>query len=516
MNRSLRIVVLVIAFMAGLLRATDTPPPAPTNLAAQSGGNSEIPLTWNASPGATGYEVYRSTTQNDTNARRVAANVTGTSFRSTGLKNDATYYFRLKAVNAAGASGFSAEVAASTQITGQPLPDGRYTLAPKNAPALRLHAAADGRVAVRTPTRGPEQLWQLTSIDGAIYRVEPVAGVKIETIAKQAWKITAAPGGYRLVAQPASNLNLQAHGDTDGADASAQAANESTAAQIWNILPPADGDGAPDPGMAYVPRGYQLVFGDEFSGTALDTEKWEPLAPFSQPHLNEEMENYLPEAVMLENGFCVLTAEPHDSTCFLAGKQPAPHCNGKHAWRSGSITSRSTRTHGYYEARIKVPQGQGLWPAFWLTSSKRWPPEWDIVEIPFATGILYQYMHPTRRARLTWVGGAAGSDSTYTVSEGMPNPYDGFVIYGCEVTPEDIKMWVNGRLTVHWQVSTDMTDPMWVALNLAVGGKWPGPPDATTPRPARMFIDYLRVYQRPPDPHLAQPAGENPVPRAGP
>src|SRR6185312_7183097 len=135
------------------------------------------------------------------------------------------------------------------------------------------------------------------------------------------------------------------------------------------------------------------------------------------------------------------------------------------------------------------------WPAFWLTSSKRWPPEWDIMEIPHSVGTLYQYMHPTKGTKITWVGGIEGSDSMYTAGEGMPNPYSGFVIYGCESTPEGIKLWINGKLTAQWAVSADTTDPMWVSLNLAVGGKWPGAPDATTPRPADMYIDYVRVYQ---------------------
>jgi beta-glucanase (GH16 family) len=244
-------------------------------------------------------------------------------------------------------------------------------------------------------------------------------------------------------------------------------------------------ESAPDPGMGFVPKGYELVFSDEFDGSAIDTKRWETLAPFSQPHLNDEIECYEPGGVLLRDGQCVLRAEERTTGC-----------GGAFTWRSGSITSRSTWTTGYFEARLKLPRGQGLWPAFWLTSSKRWPPEWDILEVPYSNGTLFQYMHPTKEAKLTWVRGAAGDDSIYSIAEGMPNPYSGFVIYGCEVTAEGVKLWVNGTLTAEWKVSADSSDPLWVCLNLAVGGHWPGMPDATTPRPAEMVIDYLRIYQR--------------------
>jgi Glycosyl hydrolases family 16/Fibronectin type III domain len=488
--------------------ATETPVesalPPPANLTAKSGGNSEIPLTWEASPGATNYTILVSTTQNDTKARRIPFEITGTSFDVTHLKNDTTYYFRVKALSPAGASGFSREVSATTRVTVQPLPDGIYTLAPRNAPQLRLQADG-GTISVREKSTVAAQHWLLKSVSRATYKIAPVAvpdqaleaagqsaaaGATVDVgsyhgLASQQWTLAFSNRGYRLTPASASGLALNASGEAAGAGV-----NQSTAdgadAQAWIILPLPEGgpDGAPDPGTAYVPAGYKLVFSDEFNGDKIDATKWETLAPYSQPHLNDEIECYSPESVIVKDGFCILRAE----------KAPT-NCGEKYPWRSGAITSRATFTHAYYEARIKVPQGAGLWPAFWTTSSKRWPPEWDFFEIQNMVGTLYQYMHPTKDARLTWVKGVMDSDSIYTTGEGMPNPYDGFVVYGAEVTPMGITMWINGRMSAQWEVSTDTTDPMWVNCELAVGGKWPGLPDDTTPRPADMVIDYIRVYQ---------------------
>jgi beta-glucanase (GH16 family) len=343
---------------------------------------------------------------------------------------------------------------------------------------LRLQADTNGERTIVKESTEEAQLWTLTVCDQATYRLSSRNTPAPE---KGRWTLVPVGDGYRLTPVGAPELALTAASAVDGTKVTALAFDGSSA-QIWNILPVSES--APDPGSAYVPEGYKLVFSDEFNDPAIDTAKWETLAPFSQPHLNDEIECYQPEGVILANGMCILRAEEMATTC-----------GGRHTWRSGAITSKSTRTYGYYEARIKVPQGQGLWPAFWLTSSKRWPPEWDIMEIPNSVGTLYQYMHPTKGTRVSWLEGIEGSDSIYSAGEGMPNPYSGFVIYGCESTPQGVKLWINGKLTAQWAVSADAEDPMWVSVNLAVGGKWPGAPDATTPRPADMYIDYVRVYQ---------------------
>ncbi len=125
------------------------------------------------------------------------------------------------------------------------------------------------------------------------------------------------------------------------------------------------GDGHPDPGTTYVPSGYQLVFSDEFDGGALDTVKWNTLAPYGVQWYSDsdQKQAFIPEAVSLNNGVVTFTAQPSDGS--NTSGQP---------YGSGGLTSNGTFTHGYFEARVRVPAGKGLWPAFWLTSSTRWPP----------------------------------------------------------------------------------------------------------------------------------------------
>lgn len=494
------LLILVVAILARTSAAADGgPPSAPTGLTAKSGGDAEVGLAWEASPGATHYTVFLSTTQNDTATRQTADHVTTTTYTAAPLHNGTTYYFRVKAVNAAGASGFSDEVSATTAITGPPVPDGVYTLSPRSAPQLRLQAEGAGVSVAKKSLPETRQRWRLTNVHRASYRLSPVDapdraltddGGRIGIAdargrPDQQWILTPTTAGYHLTPADATGQALNATDTIDGA-AVDRRTGDGSMAQTWIILTLPEGGphGWPDPRTAFVPPGYRLVFGDEFDGTAIDTTKWETLAPYSQPHLNDEIECYSPEAVIVRDGLCILRAE-----------ETPTRCGENYPWRSGAITSRRTFRQAYYEARIKVPQGQGMWPAFWATSSKRWPPEWDFFEIQNLVGTLYQYMHPTSAAKLTWVQGVLGPSSVYTMAKGMPNPYDGFVIYGCEVTPQGTKLWINGKLTAQWDVSADTTDPMWVSIELAVGGKWAGAPDSTTPRPCDMEIDYIRVYQ---------------------
>jgi beta-glucanase (GH16 family) len=240
----------------------------------------------------------------------------------------------------------------------------------------------------------------------------------------------------------------------------------------------------PDPGESYVPSGYRLVFSDEFDGTALDLDKWNILAPWGVQWYadSKQQQAFVASAVTVENGIARFTAQPGGGD---------PEANGQ-PYTSGGITSNGTFTYGYYEARVKLPAGKGLWPAFWLTSATRWPPEWDIFEV--IGGVNYGFPHPLEGGKCTWVEGAAGSDNSYIV----PDQYGVFHIYGFLWSPSDTYWYVDGLLTEHYaiEVETDGGDPFWWAVSLQVGGTWPGNPDSTTPFPAAMDVDYMRLYQK--------------------
>lgn len=251
--------------------------------------------------------------------------------------------------------------------------------------------------------------------------------------------------------------------------------------QTSNTAPPPPAGGAEDPGTKYVPSGYRLAFSDEFTASALDTAKWNTLAPFAVHFYadSKQKQYFVPEAVTLSGGTVRFTA-----------RKATGNTEGQ-PYSSGSITTNGTFTHGYFESRVKVPAGKGFWPAYWLTSSTRWPPEWDIFEI--IDNVIFGYTHPVAGGKCSFVDGAAGSDATYTIA----NLYGTWHVYGFLWTASDLYWYVDGVTTEHYSVNAaaGANDPFWLNLSLQVGGDWPGDPNASTPFPGVMEVDYVRVYQ---------------------
>jgi beta-glucanase (GH16 family) len=159
--------------------------------------------------------------------------------------------------------------------------------------------------------------------------------------------------------------------------------------------------------------------------------------------------------------------------------------------------------YGLVEARIQVPSGKGMWPAFWLlgnegyASEHAWPDcgEIDAMEV---LGSEPNVVHGTLHAAWPWapkdgVGGRAES----------PNPLSGgFHVYGVEWAPERISFLLDG--TVYQTITpADLPSgaawpfdhPFFLLLNLAVGGDWPGAPNTSTQFPAHMLVDWVRVWQ---------------------
>lgn len=159
--------------------------------------------------------------------------------------------------------------------------------------------------------------------------------------------------------------------------------------------------------------------------------------------------------------------------------------------------------YGLVEARIQVPAGKGMWPAFWLlgdegyASEHAWPDcgEIDAMEV---LGSEPNVVHGTLHAAWPWapkdgVGGRAES----------PKPLSaGFHVYGVEWGPERISFLLDGAV---YQTITPadlpsgaawpFDHPFFLLLNLAVGGDWPGAPNASTQFPAHMLVDWVRVWQ---------------------
>jgi beta-glucanase (GH16 family) len=169
---------------------------------------------------------------------------------------------------------------------------------------------------------------------------------------------------------------------------------------------------------------------------------------------------------------------------------------GGNSYTSARLKSQNLRafTYGKIEARLRLPAGQGLWPAFWMLGSSiaqaGWPKcgEIDIMEHINATPLVYGTMHWDNNGHVQY-GGSTSADVTQ------------FHTYSVTWTADAITWYVDGNQ--YWQGNIagniNSTDefhaPFFIILNLAVGGAWPGNPDNTTQFPDTMFVDYVRVYQ---------------------
>jgi beta-glucanase (GH16 family) len=242
-----------------------------------------------------------------------------------------------------------------------------------------------------------------------------------------------------------------------------------------------------------------LIWSDEFSspnGSSPDPAKWTAVNNGSG-YGNRELEYYTgrPSNVHEHNGSLVITArrEPFVGRDGLA-----------RSYTSGRIESRGffELKYGRIEARIKLPKGQGIWPAFWMLGNNfdriGWPDcgEIDIMEnVGFEPSKIHGSLHGPGYS------GGSPLSGIYT----LPNQArfsDNFHVFAIEWKPQIVRFYVDGIL-YETQTAENVPaghrwvfdHPFYVVLNLAVGGYWPGDPDATTQFPASMLVDYVRVYR---------------------
>lgn len=247
-----------------------------------------------------------------------------------------------------------------------------------------------------------------------------------------------------------------------------------------------------------------LVWADEFNGpvgTLPDPAKWGyDLGTGSNGWGNNEWQTYTnrPQNASLDGEGNLVIQALAETFAGVDGKT--------RFFTSARLVTRGIfePRYGRIEARLKLPYGQGIWPAFWMLGADigtvGWPAcgEIDIMEnIGREPSIVHSSLHGPR-----YSGG-----SPLTGSYTLPNNArfaDDFHVFAVEWGPRELRFFIDDLL-YHTRTSADMPTggtwafdrPFYILLNLAVGGNWPGYPDATTVLPQRLLVDYVRVYQDP-------------------
>jgi beta-glucanase (GH16 family) len=246
-------------------------------------------------------------------------------------------------------------------------------------------------------------------------------------------------------------------------------------------------------------RGWKLTWHDEFERKGVnhpDPSKWE-LEIGGGGWGNNELEYYTQriDNSREENGFLAITAAKED------------YAGGEGVKRSYTSARLKTKTHfsqayGRFEARIKLPGGKGIWPAFWLLGDDIGKNGWrscgeiDIMESIGDATTAYGTLHGPGYS------GASGIHGKYVLS-GQKRFQDDFHLFAVEWDPGMIRFFVDDVMYAS-KTAEDLPPkskwvfdhPFFMILNLAVGGNWPGNPDKSTVFPQTMLIDYVRVYER--------------------
>jgi beta-glucanase (GH16 family) len=270
-------------------------------------------------------------------------------------------------------------------------------------------------------------------------------------------------------------------------------------------VPPSPADTRPTTSPASADRpGWKLTWSDEFDGpdgSQADPAKW-TYDIGGDGWGNHEFEYYTHDLTnsVIKDGKLYLIATDRDTRKYYAWY-------GRAMFTSARITTRGkfSQKYGRFEARIKVPQGLGMWPAFWMLGADypqvEWPQcgEIDIMEnIGDEPSVVHGTLHAPGRG--IYMDEGFGGDYTLPNAKALA---DHFHVYAVEWEPsvfrfyfDDILYKTITRLNVPNRSQWVWDHPFFILLNLAVGGDWPLPPDFTTRFPKSMAVDYVRVYSK--------------------
>jgi uncharacterized protein (TIGR03437 family) len=239
-------------------------------------------------------------------------------------------------------------------------------------------------------------------------------------------------------------------------------------------------------------QNWKLVWSDEFEGpanTQPNAAKWGYDIGNNNGWGNDERESY--------------TNSPANAALDGNGNLVIHVLNQPQGITSARIKTQDkfAIAYGKIEARIQIPYGQGIWPAFWMLGANitdaGWPQAGEI-DVMENIGKEPATVHATVHG--PGYSGANGIGNKYTLASGRFA--DAFHVFTVEWKPTSLEFFVDGisyhKVTpqtlpagTQWVYNT----PFFILLNVAAGGQWPGPPDTTTTYPQTMTVDYVRVYR---------------------
>ncbi|MEZ6243315.1 MAG: family 16 glycosylhydrolase [Phycisphaerales bacterium] len=251
--------------------------------------------------------------------------------------------------------------------------------------------------------------------------------------------------------------------------------------------------------VAAAPAQLDLYWADEFDGPALDTSVWEyQIGTGAGDGLpgwgNNELEYYTNQAanIFIQDGMLHIVANDN-------------HFGGAN-FTSARIRTRGNLdfTYGRVEARMDLPKGQGIWPAFWMLPTDSPYGGWassgeiDIMESINQMTTVYGTLH---------FGDAWPNNQSAGGNMGGMDFSQAFHVYAVEWEPNTVRWSVDGNVyrtlsRSAWNSSSapgnpraPFDNPFHILLNVAVGGNWPGNPDGSTTFPQEMVVDWVRVYR---------------------
>lgn len=246
-----------------------------------------------------------------------------------------------------------------------------------------------------------------------------------------------------------------------------------------------------------VPEGYVLVWNDEFNDGQIDPENW-------TWETGDGTDYGLPKG-WGNNELQIYTTHDENARVGLDGEVSALIItavqHGPNDYTSAKLTTQGlfSMRFGRVDVRAKLPKGQGIWPAIWMLGDNRdivgWPGcgEIDIMEmLGHEPDKIYGTVH--------YVDGDNRKGENQGVFETSgPDFSQAYHVFTLEWTPETMVFKVDDEKYHEVQIEDDMKEflrSFYLILNVAVGGYWPGYPDATTSFPQSMYIDYVRVFAR--------------------